>query len=693
MLAAVLLFVAGCGGGSGGDSATTEAGLRDTPRGKLAQQPAASCAALKDYVAESLTTLYTNGGGLPCADCLVTLAGFPPAAAARTEETTADYFTGTNNQEAGVDELDRIEVDRAGRFYVLDGRHLVVAQGSPASALAEIGHLELTDAGDPVGLTLDEDNSRLVIAVNRIAPSPVARSGFIAPGHLYEPVTELLFVDVSEPSDPVLSGRLAVEGHHLALRRVGGRVHLVTHFNPAMPASIREDAPLQALHEQYLAAPAGTAAATALAEDIEARIVGLLADVPVGDFLPERWQASADEPYEAAAAGDCTGVALPDVPMRFALTSVTSVDTDGGENATLSLTNNAWQVYASSDHVYLTQTSGGWWWDERQRQQTVLYRIAIGEGAPVFRSHGMVDGWAESAFQLSEHEGFLRVATSRNEFDPAADAWVQDNHLHVLEDDGAGNLVTVGAVTGYAPGERIFSARFMGDRGFVVTFRQIDPLFAFDLSDPRDPRLLGEVEIPGVSTYLHPIDESHLLTIGINGDDTGLDWQMRLQIFDVQDLTRPRLLHALVPDFGAGTYAWSLAVYDHLAFNYFPAAGLLTIPVQYWGESPDSHFSGFASFGVSTQDGLTDLGRMDHGDLARAAYCPDPATAGLTIACDEGHYLESATPRRAVGGVIDGEQYVFTVSDVGIKVARVERVDEAVAVLPLEYPNIYWWWF
>ena len=84
---------------------------------------------------------------------------------------------------------------------------------------------------------------------------------------------------------------------------------------------------------------------------------------------------------------------------------------------------------------------------------------------------------------------------------------------------------------------------------------------------------------------------------------------------------------------------------------------------------------------------------MDHGDLARATYCPDPATGRLTIACDEGYYLESATPRRAVGGIIDGERYVFTVSDVAIKAARVERLDEAVAVLPLEYPNSYWWWY
>jgi hypothetical protein len=304
-----------------------------------------------------------------------------------------------------------------------------------------------------------------------------------------------------------------------------------------------------------------------------------------------------------------------------------------------------------------------------------------------------VDGWVGSSFQLGEHEGVLRVATNRDEFDPDTGSRRQDNHLFVLEDDGAGTLRTIGEVRGFAPGETIFSSRFLGSRGFVVTFRQIDPLFAFDLSDPRDPRLVGELEIPGVSTYLHPLDEDHLLTIGLNGDEQGVDWRVRLQIFDVQDLARPRLVHALVPDFGPAGETWSPATYDHLAFNYFDAAGMLTIPVQYRGESDADHFSGFASFAVSLQDGITELGRMDHGDLARTEYCEGSGGQSRRMACMQGHYLEAAMPSRAVGGVIGGEHFLFTVSDVGIKVAKTADVATPVAVLPLPYPNDYWWWF
>jgi hypothetical protein len=447
------------------------------------------------------------------------------------------------------------------------------------------------------------------------------------------------------------------------------------------------------LQQRYLQTERGSAEADVLAREVRGRVDELLADAPAAEFLPRRWRAGADGTYRSVPDEACAGVAVPEVSMRFALTSVTSVGTDGDDDATLSLTNNAWQVYASRNHVYLIQTSDGWWWRELQRQQTAIYQVAVGEGAPEYRALGVVDGRIGSAFQLGEHEGVLRVATSRDELDPATGTRRQDNHLFVLEDDGAGTLRTIGQVRGYAPGETIFSSRFLDTRGFVVTFRQIDPLFAFDLSDPRDPRLVGELEIPGVGTYLHPVDDNHLLTIGLNGDDQGLDWQVRLQIFDVRDLARPRLVHALVPDFGPAGEAWSPATYDHLAFNYFPAAGMLTIPVQYRGESEADHFSGFVSFAVSVQDGITELGRTDHGDLARAQYCGEGQAPGVRMACQHGHYLEAAMPSRAVGGVIDGEHFLFTVSDVGIKAASGADVATPIAVLPLPYPNLYWWWF
>ena len=253
-------------------------------------------------------------------------------------------------------------------------------------------------------------------------------------------------------------------------------------------------------------------------------------------------------------------------------------------------------------------------------------------------------------------------------------------------------MEVVGSVEEYGIGERIFSARFLGDRGYVVTFRQIDPLFAFDLSDPFNPSLEGELEIPGVSTYIHPIESNYLLTIGFDGDDGGLNRRTRLQLCDVQDLADPRLLHSHVPEFDVDGFAWTSALYDPHAFNYFDTAAVLTIPVQYWASRLGDHFSGFAAFKVDTLAGFTELGRLDHSDLARKAYCPDPVLGISVVICDDGHYLESANPSRSVSATWEDRTYIFTLSDVGMKASAAQDFSDPVAVLPLPYPNQYWWW-
>jgi hypothetical protein len=282
------------------------------------------------------------------------------------------------------------------------------------------------------------------------------------------------------------------------------------------------------------------------------------------------------------------------------------------------------------------------------------------------------------------------VATNRSEFDPAASQWLRDNHLFVLGDNGAGRLNVVGKVGGFAAGERIFSTRFLGTRGFVVTFRQIDPLFTFDLSVPQDPRLVGQVEIPGVSTYLHPLDDAHLLTIGYDGDQNRLNGQFALQIFDVQNLAEPRLLHKLVPKFEAPGFAWTLATHDHLAFNYFPEGGTLTVPVQYYASSLGDDFSGFIAFSVSAANGFSELGRLDHSDLARAEYCATP-TGVVPVKCSTGAYLAAAQPRRAVSAQLGGATYVYTLSNVGMKVSAAPTFGTAIAKLPLPGGNTYPW--
>jgi hypothetical protein len=697
LICATLMLTA-CGGSGDGVNLDRDlgpepnaGGLLSTPKTMLELEETATCSAFNEHVTAAITGLIVNGGfGVTsCRDCLVTVAaGAAALPAAGTDQRSFESFTETNNQEAGVDELDQIEADVNGYFYLIDGSELVVANGLPPANLRQVAKLELGQRAE--GLVLDPDNRRIVIVRSALdAPMPFTAAAILPPQPI-NPVTELLFVDVADPLAPVIDRRLKIEGFRLAVRRIGARVHLVSHTTPFMPMPLLNDTALLDLRQQLAAATEGSEAARRLADEVRRRVAALVASTDPLEYLPNLLVSLGSQPFADITPRNCSNVALPDVAMRLGLTSVTSVDSDGTDAATLTVANDSWNVYASERHIYLTQTSAGWWFDRRQRQETAIYKIEIGAGRPVYRAFGAVEGWAISSFQFSEHEGYLRVATNRSERDPADGSWLQDNHLYVLGDNGGGGLDVVGKVAGFGVGERIFSTRFLGRRGFVVTFRQIDPLFAFDLSVPQDPRLVGELMIPGVSTYLHPLDDAHLLTIGYDGDQNRLNGQFQLQIFDVQDLRQPRLLHRHVPRFEAPGFSWTAATHDHLAFNYFAEGGTLTVPVQYFASNTRDHFSGFIAFSVSTANGFAELGRLDHSDLARREYCATP-TGFLPVSCAGATYLESAQPRRAVSARLDGATYIYTLSNVGMKVSAAPTFGTPIAVLPLPGGNAYPW--
>jgi len=195
-----------------------------------------------------------------------------------------------------------------------------------------------------------------------------------------------------------------------------------------------------------------------------------------------------------------------------------------------------------------------------------------------------------------------------------------ESAVSVLSEDPSGNLVRVGAVEHIAPGEDIRAVRFDGDRGYVVTFKKTDPLFVLDLRQPAQPRLLGELEIPGFSTYLQRIDENHLISIGFDANEHGevayFDGLL-LQLFDVRSPTEPKLLfREKIGTRGSG----SEAAADHLAFNYFGERGLLAIPSTICAGGGDGangnklEFSGLLIYSVDAKQGFKRLGGVDHGE-------------------------------------------------------------------------------
>jgi hypothetical protein len=248
-----------------------------------------------------------------------------------------------------------------------------------------------------------------------------------------------------------------------------------------------------------------------------------------------------------------------------------------------------------------------------------IYKLHIGSSPRETRyaGSGVVPGYVRDSFAMDEWGGYLRVATWR-ETETLLSGRVSsrvETAVSVLAQDDAGDLVRVGEVGAIAPGEHLRAARFDRDRGYVVTFERNDPVFVLDLSQPARPAILGEVRIPGFSTYLHRLGPDHLLSVGVADVSLGVV----LQLFDVQAPDHPRLLHRET----VGTLAvGSEAVTNHLAFNYLAERGLLGLPVTFcqWGEGAREHtWSGLYVYEVSVERGFTGLGSVDHG--TRGAEC------------------------------------------------------------------------
>jgi hypothetical protein len=613
-----VVLLAACGNDAAPERAADPTSIA-TPKSKLALNSVTSCSEFREYFADSLVRQILTEY-LPCWGCEVIALGRPGVGAPVAFDGAAGPEAGsggfevsdTNVQEAGVDEADLVKADSRGYFYIARGQELLVVDAEPAEQINIVARLPV--AGYARSLYLDETGQRLALMVDGAGPQ---YDGAPFPARYG---AGLLFVDVADPAAPVITNWFWTEGYAVDSRRVDNRLHLVTRYAFSTPEPLRSGAEFQQLLNDYYVARSGgdQARIDQLAAQIEQRVRQVVAAAPLSELLPLQHSGLDGEP----APLDCGQVQRIELEQRLGLMVISSMDMDGAEPASLAVVNNAWRLYGSTENLYLLQDSGGWWFDRAQTQQTAIYRYVLTAGAVEPAGFGLVDGWVLNSYSLGEHDGFLRVATTESRFEPEG-PWSVTNHLTVLGEAADGNLETVGAVRDFVRDERIFSARFLGDRGYIVTFLQIDPLFAFDLSDPRAPRLAGQIEIPGFATYLHPLGTDHLLTIGRAGNAGGFIPNIQLQIFDVSDLTQPALLHAYVPEVEPNDYVFSLAEYDPHAFTYFAPAELLSIPAQIGSGDPDRSFSGFMAFNVDLADGFTELGRIDHKSAeAGGTGCP-----------------------------------------------------------------------
>jgi uncharacterized secreted protein with C-terminal beta-propeller domain len=337
---------------------------------------------------------------------------------------------------------------------------------------------------------------------------------------------------------------------------------------------------------------------------------------------------------------------------NYAFLTVTSfsMETEGEKDADTFLMKDSDTLYTSFENIYITNQKNLWptmFLTGPNDITTVIHRISIINGTIEYGAKGEVPGRLLNQFSLDEFEGFLRVATT-SQMD--CNVVILDRTMHL-----------VGSLSNIAPGEQIHSARFIGDRLYLVTFRRIDPFFVIDLSQPESPYILGKLKIPGYSDYLHPYDANHI--IGIGKETSSNEWGgvviegLKLALFDVANVENPTLVGNFVIG-GPGTD--SEALRDHKAFFFDKSRGLLVIPVKIMSDKnqqmpPDAQpisspvVSGMPSqwmwdgayvLGVSSTDGFTLKGTITHaesGDRFKyyGSYNREPWTIRRSILMDD----------------------------------------------------------
>jgi len=725
-------------GSSNPDNNTDKPNGERIPIAAMELETAADCSALKTYVTQSLVKRHTHIPHYPYYRCSAQVSlptegsptsNPPPTSAdATTGNGGADFsaptarpdgVSGTNNQETGVNESDMVKVSAAdGTLFIGHGSHLIIAKAFPPQDMVKLKEI---DMGSQVINIFYQESLERVVVISRYTPpyyilaEPLPATSIIAP----EPSkieTLVSFFDVTDRNNPTLTDHIAIDGYYQDSRRIENRLHLITRYY-GEPLNLYNDAEFVTLKNNFNKAVdeiacndpanydpevvANDPAVVAAKTDLAAKIESIVTATDSSALLPTARRGVETNQAPIPGFLQCTDVNFPKLKANLGMQVITSVDTDGSNVAATALVNNAWQTYVSKSHLYIAEWSNYWFWERPTVEQTAIYKFAISSGRPQYVATGAVDGHALNAFSFSEFNDVLRVATTERNFsiflDPVTDIWVPPvptNHLTILQDDGAGTLKTLSSIRDIAKGETIRSARFLDERGFIVTFRNVDPLFTFDLSDPANPQLKGKVTIPGFSSYMHPFDENHLLTVGRAGgaNGTGLSDDVQLQLIDVTDMSKPEVISRYTPDLPSGS-SWSDASYDHHAFTYYAPANLLAIPMQTYPHiSGDQPFTGVMAFNVTVDGGIKKIGKVDHSDLAEKFYCIDNLPkASLSAYCGDGRYIGWASPRRTMVMTSGPSVYLYTLSDVGLKANEIADINTTIGSF-LFPPQIYPWY-
>lgn len=467
-------------------------------------------------------------------------AAYAPSPAATDQSTHST----TNIQVSGVDEADKVKTDgqyiytstikQSPIVYATDvasstqsaSNTIYILKADPKNPQV-VSKINLGTDAQPAGLYLSEDGNRLVVLASKYqiyGYGTVSRDSVIAtilPYYQADVYTYINVYDVTNKASPVLERNFTASGSYFNSRMIGDFVYAIV----SQPAQV---------YDNKVVLPA-------------------VYDGKVGSSV------SPTSIYYADTVQ----------PNYYTFTSFFGINILNSTEQPTELTitmGDASAMYVSPDNIYLTYPT---WTYGSTGQYTSIYRIAIDGAKLAFQATGNVTGTTINQYSMDESGAYFRIATDSY-------TMASQSNVYVLN---ATDLSITGKLEGISPDENLYAARFMGNRCYLVTFKQTDPFFIIDLSNPSAPRIAGELKIPGYSSFLQPYDETHVIGFGMiaqlaNGQE---NQTLKLALFDVSNINNPTQIATYTVQ---GTYTSSDALYDPKAILFDLQKQLLVIPVS-----------------------------------------------------------------------------------------------------------------
>lgn len=492
------------------------------------------------------------------------MAEAPEAASEGEEQALEETEAATD-----VEEADIVKADDRYVYVLHQSGKLVIYDALDSASLKKVGEVDLNVS--PSEMVVEGDVAAVIGS-----PSDYSYASIVS------------IINISDRTEPAVAREVRLDGTYVDSRLVGHYMHIVTSQTTDFESTSHP-----------------------ISDDITQKI------------LDSTYAGGAREDMEVATL--CTNIYMP-APMRFdayygyywvyttQIATIDLADLNAEVASTVALA--AWPTVAASPHRLML---ADWDW-EYDTTALHLFDIESDPSKPVYTGATTFTGKVLNQFSMDESEGLIRVAMTTNTNTFSSDD--NDNGVIVFQET-SGAITETGRVTGIAQGESIWSARFMNNRVFLVTYETIDPLISVDLTDATNPAVMGQLEVPGVSTYLHAIDDTHLLSVGLDFENsTTWGGNVALSLFVVSDLSQPTLAHRVVIEAGAGN-TYSEANSTHKAFAYFPDAKIVAIPVTISSSYWEDYASKLYVYRVDPSEGFTQLAAIDHSDIIPEEDVPE----------------------------------------------------------------------